>query len=164
MARRRNSTPSRADQRHILSGNDQSGRGPITRCIWGSNGYPERPSHTHSVILLAIDRAQAFLLQDRRHVLDHALVPAEIDGEVLHGRNARLHQRGHATAFTGPAVLGTGQRGDEGEVRMGASQGLQLVLVVEVPLAAKAPVEGDRKSTRLNSSHLVISYAVFCLK
>src|SRR5256885_2806539 len=24
--------------------------------------------------------------------------------------------------------------------------------------------EGDRKSTRLNSSHLVISYAVFCLK
>src|SRR5256885_13254479 len=27
-----------------------------------------------------------------------------------------------------------------------------------------AVVKGDRKSTRLNSSHLVISYAVFCLK
>src|SRR2546426_6524366 len=26
------------------------------------------------------------------------------------------------------------------------------------------PAEQDRKSTRLNSSHLVISYAVFCLK
>src|SRR5256885_10400481 len=26
------------------------------------------------------------------------------------------------------------------------------------------PVDADRKSTRLNSSHLVISYAVFCLK
>src|SRR5256885_14805878 len=26
------------------------------------------------------------------------------------------------------------------------------------------PVPVDRKSTRLNSSHLVISYAVFCLK
>src|SRR2546427_6771527 len=26
------------------------------------------------------------------------------------------------------------------------------------------PVEGDRKSTRLNSSHSQISYAVFCLK
>src|SRR5256885_9816021 len=25
-------------------------------------------------------------------------------------------------------------------------------------------IPGDRKSTRLNSSHLVISYAVFCLK
>src|SRR5256885_4617658 len=29
---------------------------------------------------------------------------------------------------------------------------------------AKADGGGDRKSTRLNSSHLVISYAVFCLK
>src|SRR5205807_10125864 len=28
----------------------------------------------------------------------------------------------------------------------------------------RATPEGDRKSTRLNSSHLVISYAVFCLK
>src|SRR2546426_2863133 len=26
------------------------------------------------------------------------------------------------------------------------------------------PTDQDRKSTRLNSSHLVISYAVFCLK
>src|SRR3989454_6196280 len=28
----------------------------------------------------------------------------------------------------------------------------------------KSVASGDRKSTRLNSSHLVISYAVFCLK
>src|SRR5256885_5859184 len=36
-----------------------------------------------------------------------------------------------------------------------------------LPLADAAPIRellGDRKSTRLNSSHLVISYAVFCLK
>src|SRR2546426_4534093 len=37
-----------------------------------------------------------------------------------------------------------------------------------VPLAAHRheplPTRQDRKSTRLNSSHLVISYAVFCLK
>src|SRR5256885_12914500 len=32
------------------------------------------------------------------------------------------------------------------------------------PLVPVADVEEDRKSTRLNSSHLVISYAVFCLK
>src|SRR5256885_11949094 len=31
-----------------------------------------------------------------------------------------------------------------------------------IPLGYR--VAGDRKSTRLNSSHLVISYAVFCLK
>src|SRR5438132_6798801 len=30
--------------------------------------------------------------------------------------------------------------------------------------AAGAVAGGDRKSTRLNSSHTVISYAVFCLK
>src|SRR2546426_2533480 len=30
--------------------------------------------------------------------------------------------------------------------------------------ARKCGKNGDRKSTRLNSSHLVISYAVFCLK
>src|SRR5688500_19502006 len=32
------------------------------------------------------------------------------------------------------------------------------------PIPAGEFVMGDRKSTRLNSSHLVISYAVFCLK
>src|ERR1039457_2789175 len=30
--------------------------------------------------------------------------------------------------------------------------------------AVPEPLPGDRKSTRLNSSHLVISYDVFCLK
>src|ERR1035441_6765232 len=33
-----------------------------------------------------------------------------------------------------------------------------------VPGSAKAGTNTDRKSTRLNSSHLGISYAVFCLK
>src|SRR2546426_6298157 len=33
------------------------------------------------------------------------------------------------------------------------------LIVTPLPIA-----RGDRKSTRLNSSHLVISYAVFCLK
>src|SRR5438552_6656913 len=31
-------------------------------------------------------------------------------------------------------------------------------------LRARAPHRSDRKSTRLNSSHQIISYAVFCLK
>src|SRR5690606_41820410 len=37
--------------------------------------------------------------------------------------------------------------------------GLQLTLQYTLPLLI-----GDRKSTRLNSSHVKISYAVFCLK
>src|SRR5437667_1495743 len=32
------------------------------------------------------------------------------------------------------------------------------------PLRAASDLESDRKSTRLNSSHITISYAVFCLK
>src|SRR3989454_4363607 len=34
----------------------------------------------------------------------------------------------------------------------------------EFPAVSEADLRPDRKSTRLNSSHLVISYAVFCLK
>src|SRR5256885_12324151 len=53
---------------------------------------------------------------------------------------------------------------------------LPISLGVDAPLALAHPdfagkaacklgeLGGDRKSTRLNSSHLVISYAVFCLK
>src|SRR2546426_9393585 len=55
-----------------------------------------------------------------------------------------------------------------------AGRHYQLPLAISVAQARKgfrrvAPTvilldESDRKSTRLNSSHLVISYAVFCLK
>src|SRR3989454_3470899 len=49
-----------------------------------------------------------------------------------------------------PRALGPRYRWDAGAARL-----------EELPVAG--PV-ADRKSTRLNSSHLVISYAVFCLK
>src|SRR2546430_10173448 len=40
-----------------------------------------------------------------------------------------------------------------------------VVRIIDLPLSdIAAAVEGDRKSTRLNSSHSQISYAVFCLK
>ena len=37
-------------------------------------------------------------------------------------------------------------------------------LVIVTPTCTSSILQEDRKSTRLNSSHLVISYAVFCLK
>src|SRR2546426_9320315 len=40
-------------------------------------------------------------------------------------------------------------------------KGIPLIIMVVTLLVLP---KGDRKSTRLNSSHLVISYAVFCLK
>src|SRR2546426_2197158 len=53
--------------------------------------------------------------------------------------------------------------------RSNAGEGLSLHLhLAEIGLAdhrvAAQFLGRDRKSTRLNSSHLVISYAVFCLK
>src|SRR5256885_8205270 len=45
-----------------------------------------------------------------------------------------------------------------------AAELVEVRVGVALPAALAVPVGLDRKSTRLNSSHLVISYAVFCLK
>src|SRR5256885_8713859 len=42
--------------------------------------------------------------------------------------------------------------------------GRTILVKARVPNPGRLLQPGDRKSTRLNSSHLVISYAVFCLK
>src|SRR5256885_16469625 len=55
----------------------------------------------------------------------------------------------YTTLFRSLGLLGPGQPA----LRAGLKPGDLLLRV-----------NGDRKSTRLNSSHLVISYAVFCLK
>src|SRR5256885_4271672 len=59
----------------------------------------------------------------------------------------------------------------ESDVQMMAAciaQDLECAQICELAVAAMARqsphAPEDRKSTRLNSSHLVISYAVFCLK
>src|SRR5262245_64595790 len=61
-----------------------------------------------------------------------------------------------------------------GSINVGVGRAARLPGVVQVPLLGikgivRRQVDvhaiiGDRKSTRLNSSHLGISYAVFCLK
>src|SRR5256885_8136513 len=43
-------------------------------------------------------------------------------------------------------------------------QGAATAKSLRVRNGRQTVMDGDRKSTRLNSSHLVISYAVFCLK
>src|SRR5947199_3747762 len=57
-------------------------------------------------------------------------------------------------------------RGDAVQAALGIPVGGGRVAVdrAEVPLPVDQRVAQDRKSTRLNSSHLGISYAVFCLK
>src|SRR5260221_3330452 len=48
-----------------------------------------------------------------------------------------------------------------GQLLAGRAHELSVVPAVRL---GRVPAGGDRKSTRLNSSHTVISYAVFCLK
>src|SRR5438132_2524489 len=43
-------------------------------------------------------------------------------------------------------------------------RGRRFDVLLHMQLALRASLVADRKSTRLNSSHTVISYAVFCLK
>src|SRR5256885_7320514 len=57
----------------------------------------------------------------------------------------------HSDFFAAPGAIGSG-----GVPTGTGNQGVRAIQSNAAP--------GDRKSTRLNSSHLVISYAVFCLK
>src|SRR5690242_21393982 len=56
-------------------------------------------------------------------------------------------------------AAGRGGDADPGEAAGAAAQGR-----ARQDAAARGPRPQDRKSTRLNSSHMSISYAVFCLK
>src|SRR2546428_10361421 len=59
----------------------------------------------------------------------------------------------------GYRIVTSGYRTKDGEIDVVAWEGATLVFV-----EVKARRNSDRKSTRLNSSHDQISYAVFCLK
>src|SRR5437588_1760211 len=64
----------------------------------------------------------------------------------------------YTTLFRSATTRGTtGPRGEEGRAGPGGKDGGS-------PRTWERAAAPDRKSTRLNSSHTVISYAVFCLK
>src|SRR5256886_3040995 len=106
-------------------------------------------SHDLAVAVLAIDPTSPFtggaLLGDRLRMQSHATDP----GVFIRSMATRGHLGGMALAA--PEA-----------VRILDASGKD-VIVVETVGVGQAEVE-DRKSTRLNSSHSQISYAVFCLK
>src|SRR5256885_7103062 len=69
--------------------------------------------------------------------------------------------RGIEVVSDGAVVVLRGAVRDEDEARLAENMIRLTPGVRDVKNELKFP---DRKSTRLNSSHLVISYAVFCLK
>src|SRR5437867_6882530 len=64
-----------------------------------------------------------------------------------------------------PLPLVSTQSGEPGDAVDRAGAGLQRrIAFAATPSPSRVYDEPDRKSTRLNSSHRTISYAVFCLK
>src|SRR6266446_2235739 len=115
----------------------------------------------------------------RRHVLDLDLQRAElalhpdpvrVEGEPGHRvdlrprllrSNAGQRERGQHVDVGGEGAAGVGGRPLEDQRLL--AQGVEVDLLLHDP-GRDGQTLRDRKSTRLNSSHLVISYAVFCLK
>src|SRR2546426_5248055 len=68
----------------------------------------------------------------------------------------------YTTLFRSPAAGLPSEQAGGGHLLQNRGRGVQPVARLLVHRVQD--LVGDRKSTRLNSSHLVISYAVFCLK
>src|SRR5688572_31810987 len=77
---------------------------------------------------------------------------------LRHGRAHQEHERGRV------AVASHADIGEEIVTRHADDEALAVRLPHGVGSRAQPRERIDRKSTRLNSSHSQISYAVFCLK
>src|SRR5207244_9369213 len=112
----------------------------------------------HAVLVL--------IAQQRLH---HAAISLQNPGALRMTGGQRAEHLRHASG--NPTVATSPEEGHVGSVKEKAVPLLQLVEIgdhfvrsaVEVLTIAGGAI-GDRKSTRLNSSHQIISYAVFCLK
>src|SRR5256885_1335689 len=98
--------------------------------------------------------------------LNHVLMQEKEAMERLvrqKGRVARVQWRGYSMALqiTPAGLFNVAPEGAQPDLLLEVTETSPLALA-QVALRGDKP--SDRKSTRLNSSHLVISYAVFCLK
>src|SRR5215211_1781598 len=114
---------------------------------------------------LDLNSVEAFVhaAQERGHVraseLDELRLELELDDDALEAVRAALGEadveiEAEAEATTEPELDLTPSAG-------GTTESLQVFLN---GIGRYRLLTADRKSTRLNSSHTVISYAVFCLK
>src|SRR5256885_11452316 len=69
-----------------------------------------------------------------------------------------------STLFPYTTLFRSGRGGPGGKKREPSGGGCPFSRGAGTSIRQRAGTTLDRKSTRLNSSHLVISYAVFCLK
>src|SRR2546426_4188098 len=124
----------------------------------GSTSPLSRPPLSPALVRCgAVDRRE----QDVVEAEVHAELPAMMDEMVDVCAHHGAARHGHEDTV---AML---ERPDHREVGvLSSSERLAggADVLVELGQQRRRRLEADRKSTRLNSSHLVISYAVFCLK
>src|SRR5205814_8651838 len=93
------------------------------------------------------------------HPLIHHVPPSRPHRDVHHYPTRR------SSDLRRPCAAGAARRPDARPVAARAAHGgAGSVLPPHRASAPRGAARADRKSTRLNSSHLGISYAVFCLK
>src|SRR5471030_2420010 len=119
--------------------------------------------HTHSNAVLALtDQPDGEALAADLYGKRAALVPYVMPGFALAKKTAEIakaHPDVEGLILLKHGIFSMGATAEEAYVRM-----IDLVTMAEKRLAQATKKILDRKSTRLNSSHLGISYAVFCLK
>src|SRR2546426_924636 len=142
--------PTLAPNGRLLAGLDPVAKGTRASSRRRGSGYRPRPPPLQAPVALgdvglAVDGAGEHAAPERR-------VGDEADAEL-----ARSAQGLFALGAIKQRILVL-HRGDRMDlVRAADGRGTRLG-------QSQRPHLADRKSTRLNSSHLVISYAVFCLK
>src|SRR5437870_8591241 len=141
--------------------------------------WRKKPFDRRIVETIALDAFEAAGPEESSRLLKFLRTSGLIEKRIFEARHHRGWRRkralvalGRTRAPEGIAALAEGLRDRDAETRLAALRGLGrvacpeagreiLIWVGEVGLA-ESP--SDRKSTRLNSSHVAISYAVFCLK
>src|SRR5690349_24120491 len=100
----------------------------------------------------------------RRRTLRSTRVPytTHFRSQKAQPQLVKFLSKAEVDSWLGGALSG----GQSRSVSLPASTTLNTSRLFAFPLpgASRVVVAGDRKSTRLNSSHVEISYAVFCLK
>src|SRR5439155_24059545 len=89
---------------------------------------------------------------------------SSVEADVRNGSSQRRYQGNTTGAHKRDAAMGQANRSQANWSGDHSGAVLLSQIAVTNPTSTASPEALDRKSTRLNSSHVAISYAVFCLK
>src|SRR5256885_2432298 len=108
---------------------------------------------------------KAFASPRRLELLDLlAQAPRNVDELARASGQSTANTSQHLQALHAAGLVTRTREGTSVRYALADDQVLSLWLALREVSVARLAEGEDRKSTRLNSSHLVISYAVFCLK